>query len=85
MFIIFFIEEKNNYFRILNLNEELNEKVNQRTEELRLINVELSEKNKRMEKELEMARRIQEAFIPKIFPFPEKIKVTGFYMPMHSL
>jgi serine phosphatase RsbU (regulator of sigma subunit) len=41
--------------------------------------------NKSIKAELEMARRVQMAFMPESFPESSKISFSGLYIPMHDL
>ncbi|OHD18892.1 MAG: hypothetical protein A2086_12980 [Spirochaetes bacterium GWD1_27_9] len=70
---------------IQHYSEHLEELVAKRTEELNKANKELLIANEQMKKELQMAQRIQEAMIPKIFPLIEQITLDGMYVPMDAL
>ncbi len=72
-------------FENIYLNQELENLVEIRTKELQLANEELSEKNKMIERELDTARRIQEAMIPREFLHSENVFIDGQYLPMEAL
>ncbi len=67
------------------LNNNLENLVLERTYELKKSNVKLSEANDKMKRELEMAKKIQEAIIPKIFPESNKIDIAAHYEFMEEL
>ncbi len=71
--------------RIKEFTENLEDLVKQRTEELNIANSELQRTNDIMKKDLMMARKVQQAIIPKVFPVSDRIKIEGMIYPMDDL
>ncbi|HOF34843.1 MAG TPA: DUF3369 domain-containing protein [Spirochaetota bacterium] len=67
------------------LNEQLENLVELRTVQLQAVNEELSLKNKSIKHELEMARKVQMALFPRVFPNNERCSFYGLYVPMQDL
>lgn len=67
------------------LNEQLENLVELRTVQLQAVNEELSIKNKSIKHELEMARKVQMALFPRVFPNNERCSFFGLYIPMQDL
>ncbi len=67
------------------LNEQLENLVELRTVQLQAVNEELSIKNKSIKHELEMARKVQMALFPRVFPNNERCSFFGLYVPMQDL
>lgn len=66
-------------------NDNLEELVKDRTNDLYKANNNLTIMNNQMKNELTMAQRIQEAMIPKAFPHDKLFSMNGVYIPMDSL
>lgn len=76
------------YKHILNiseLNAKLEEKVLERTKALKKAKEVLSFANSRMKNELEMAKKIQETFIPTSFPITNLLDFKGYYQAMEEV
>lgn len=67
--------------------EERTYELNEANKELNVTNNELSKKNKIMERELEMAKRVQEGIIPTEEEFPKRneLKMAAHYSAMESV
>lgn len=74
-----------NIIRIGQLNLELEKKVMDRTRKLHEINTQLLDTNNKMKKDLLMAKKIQQALIPTIFPDHPAIRFAGTYEAMEEL
>lgn len=66
-------------------NENLEEQVRNRTEELNKKNIELERAYEENKKELAMAQKIQTSLIPNVFPETKKLSFHGLYLPMETI
>jgi serine phosphatase RsbU (regulator of sigma subunit) len=66
-------------------NENLEEQVRNRTEELNKKNIELEKAYEENKKELAMAQKIQTSLIPNVFPETKKLSFHGLYLPMETI
>ena len=66
-------------------NENLEEQVRNRTEELNKKNIELEKAYEANKKELAMAQKIQTSLIPNVFPETRKLSFHGLYLPMETI
>lgn len=66
-------------------NENLEEQVRNRTEELNNKNVELEKAYEENIKELAMAQKIQTSLIPNVFPETRNLSFHGLYLPMETI
>lgn len=66
-------------------NENLEEQVRNRTEELNKKNIELERAYEENKKELAMAQKIQTSLIPNVFPKTKKLSFHGLYLPMETI
>lgn len=72
-------------FENIYLNQELENLVENRTQQLKHANYELNIKNSTFERELQMARSVQQIIIPKKFPESQFFQIGGRYHPMQNL
>jgi serine phosphatase RsbU (regulator of sigma subunit)/CheY-like chemotaxis protein len=72
-------------FENIYLNQELENLVDNRTRQLKHANDELNIKNMTFERELFMARSVQQIIIPRTFPKSEYFEIGGRYHPMQNL
>ncbi len=72
-------------FENIYLKQELENLVEKRTEQLRIVNDDLKVKNMAVEKELNMAKSVQNSIMPTLFPISDKFAVSGKYKPMYNL
>jgi predicted ATPase/serine phosphatase RsbU (regulator of sigma subunit)/tRNA A-37 threonylcarbamoyl transferase component Bud32 len=81
------LENARLYEQLEDYSKNLEKKVEERTKELNKSNRELSLKDRVMQKELKMAKRVQEAIIPEEsnFPSTSKLRIASHYSAMEEV
>lgn len=76
---------RSNIYEVQMVNENLEEMVKARTEELDKANKQLTKRNQRMKLDLNMAKKVQMSIIPRHFPTLGMLDVYGSYVPMDDI
>jgi predicted ATPase/serine phosphatase RsbU (regulator of sigma subunit)/tRNA A-37 threonylcarbamoyl transferase component Bud32 len=79
------IDNASLYERLEDYSKNLENMVEERTQQLKIAHKELSKSHETMKKELKVARTIQRSLIPTSFPSFNAVSIGGNYLPMEDL